>query len=91
MYGTVSQVLGNCCGCKLVSVIRNLVGLRRFGAMFIKMGFAETGLWQWGDRVFRETKMCNGGRVLLAVLNCMYELLLVWRYSAVIIRSLTAR
>ena len=46
--------------------------------MFIKMRSAETGLWQWGDRVFLETKMCNGGRVLLAVLNCMYELQFVW-------------
>ena len=31
--------------------------------------FRGPGLPQRGDRVFQETKMCNGGRVSLAVLN----------------------
>jgi hypothetical protein len=91
MYRTVSPLLWIFCGCKPGSVIRQLIGLRWFSAMILKMGSAEPAIPQKGNRVFRETKMCNCGNVLLAVLNCMYELQFVWRNSAVIITSLTAR
>ena len=69
MYGTVSSLLDTCGGCLQGSVSLQLVGLQWFNAVFLKLGSEELGVPKRGVRWFRETKMCNGGRVLLAVLN----------------------
>jgi len=53
--------------------------------MFLKMGSADV------CQVFRETKMHNGGRILLAALNLCVELNLVWPLSTLTIPPLTAR
>jgi len=43
--------------------------VRAFKAVFLKLGSAEPQLTAKGCQGFGETKICNGGRVLLGVLN----------------------
>ena len=69
MYGTVSTLLDSCCGCHQGIGNLHLVGLQWISWMFLKPVSADPCLPQRGESVFWETKMRNGGRVLLAVLN----------------------
>ena len=42
---------------------------RAFKAVFLKLGSAKPKLTPKGCQGFRNTKMCNSGRVLLGALN----------------------
>ena len=76
MYRTVSCLLDTCCGRLQGSVILQLVGLQLYSVVLLKLGSAEPRRSEKGSQGFRETKMCNGGRVILAALN-LYVLITI--------------
>jgi hypothetical protein len=59
------------------------------GIYIIYISVLQTG-YRKGCQGFRETKMRNRGRILMAALN-LYELQFVWPHSTLTIPSLTAR
>ena len=67
IYRTVISLLDNRFGRLQGSVILQLVGLQWSSAVFLKLGSAEPRRSEKGSQGLGETKMRNGGRVILPV------------------------